>query len=414
MKRSRTTSTSTSLKRSRIASTNTITVPGFKFAGVACGIKKGKKDLALIVCERPATAAALFTTNQVQAAPVVVGRERIKKGKLQAVVVNSGNANACTGAQGLRDAESMCRLAGRHLGIEGAKVLPSSTGVIGVPLPMERIRSGIEHAAAILSVEGFASAAEAIQTTDRFSKVSAAYCRLGGKKVTVAGMAKGAGMIAPNVATMLAYVLTDANVQLSCLRRILRESASETFNAVTVDGDMSTNDTVLLMANGLAGNSAVRPGSGDESVFAGAVERVMRELALKLVEDGEGSTKVVEVRVEKARSAQVARQIAFVIANSKLVKTAFYGADPNFGRILAAIGYAGVPVRPEKIRVLINNVVVVARGAGVDASEKQAAQIMQRPSFTVRVVLNLGQASASVWTSDLTHEYVRINSAYRS
>jgi len=187
-------------------------------------------------------------------------------------------------------------------------------------------------------------------------------------------MAKGAGMIAPNVATMLAYVLTDANVQLSCLRRVLRESARETFNAVTVDGDMSTNDTVLLMANGLAGNSAVRPGSRDEKVFAGAVRRVMRDLSLKLVEDGEGSTKVVEIRVEMDRSVEAARRIAFVIANSKLVKTAFDGADPNFGRILAAIGYAGVPVRPEKIRVLINNVVVVARGAGVERGEKQAAR----------------------------------------
>ena len=251
-------------------------------------------------------------------------------------------------------------------------------------------------------------------TTDRFIKVSAEHCLLGGKKVVVAGMAKGAGMVAPNVATMLAYVLTDANVQLSCLRRVLRESARETFNAVTVDGDMSTNDTVLVMANGLAGNNAVRSGSRDERVFAGAVQRVMRALALKLVEDGEGSTKVVEIRVEKARSVEAARKIAFVIANSKLVKTAFYGADPNFGRILAAIGYAGVPVRPEKIRVLIDNVVVVTRGVGSNSTEKEATRIMQRPSFMVRVVLNQGQASASVWTSDLTHEYVRINSAYRS
>ena len=402
------------MKRSRTTSTNTIAVPGFKFAGVACGIKKRKKDLALIACERLATAAALFTTNQVQAAPVVVGRERIKKGKLQAVVVNSGNANACTGRRGLRDAQTMCEQVGRHLGIDPGKVLPSSTGVIGVPLPMAKVRQGIAHASALLSAESLASAADAILTTDRFAKVSAAYCQLGGKKVTVAGMAKGAGMIAPNVATMLAYVLTDANVPLSCLRRVLRESARETFNAVTVDGDMSTNDTVLLMANGLAGNSAVRPGSRDENVFAGAVQRVMRDLALKLVEDGEGSTKVVEVRVERARSVEAAKKIAFVIANSKLVKTAFYGADPNFGRILAAIGYSGVPVRPEKIRVLINNVVVVSRGVGSNSTEKEATRIMQRPSFMVRVVLNLGRASASVWTSDLTHEYVRINSAYRS
>jgi glutamate N-acetyltransferase / amino-acid N-acetyltransferase len=402
------------LKRSRTTSTNTILVPGFKFAGVACGIKKRKKDLALIVCERPATATALFTTNQVLAAPVVVGRERIKKGKLQAVVVKSGNANACTGARGLRDAESMCRLTARCLGIDAGKVFPSSTGVIGVPLPIEKIGKGIEHAVALLSAKGFTSAAEAIQTTDRFTKVFAEHCLLGGKKVIVAGMAKGAGMIAPNMATLLAYILTDANVQLSCLRRVLRAAASETFNSVTVDGDMSTNDTVLMMANGFAENRVVRPSSKDERVFAGAVHRVMRELALKLVEDGEGSTKVVEIRIEKARSAAAAKKIAFVIANSKLVKTAFYGADPNFGRILAAIGYSGVPVQPEKIRVLINDVAVVSGGAGYNSNQMKAATIMHRPKFTVRIVLNQGSADATVWTSDLTHEYVRINSAYRS
>jgi glutamate N-acetyltransferase/amino-acid N-acetyltransferase len=402
------------MRRSRTVSTNTITVPGFKFAGVACGIKKRKKDLALIVCERPATAAALFTTNQVKAAPILVGRKHVESGRLQAVVVNSGNANACTGARGLRDAESMCRLAGLHLGIAPELVLPSSTGVIGVSLPMEKIREGIERGVALLSVESLTGAAEAILTTDRFIKVASEHCQVGNKRVVVAGMAKGAGMVAPHMATMLAYILTDANVRPECLRHVLRSAADQTFNAVTVDGDMSTNDTVVLMANGLAGNAPVRSATRDAKRFGSAVQKVMQELALKLVEDGEGSTKVVEIRVEKARSGEAARKIAYTVANSNLVKTAFYGADPNFGRILAAIGYSGVPVRPERIRVLINNVAVVSGGVGSNGNEKVAARIMRRPAFTVRIVLNLGNGSASVWTSDLTHEYVRINSAYRS
>ncbi|MGH7846818.1 MAG: bifunctional glutamate N-acetyltransferase/amino-acid acetyltransferase ArgJ, partial [Candidatus Binatia bacterium] len=372
------------------------------------------KDLALIFSGRPATAAALFTKNQIKAAPVRAGQQRIKGGKLQAVVINSGNANACTGARGLRDAEAMCGHAGRRLGIDPRRVFPSSTGVIGVPLPMARIRRGIDRAVTLLSTDSFESAAEAILTTDRFIKVSAAPCHVGGKNVMVAGMAKGAGMVAPNMATVLAYVLTDAVVQARALRQALRSSASTTFNCVTVDGDTSTNDTVLLLANGLAGNRAVRAGSKDEKIFAQAVAKVMKDLALKLVEDGEGATKVVEVRVENARSIEAAKKVAFVVANSKLVKTAFYGADPNFGRILAAVGYSGVPIDPEKIRVLINNVVVVSAGAGCNSNERKAATIMHRPRFTVRIVLNQGNASASVWTSDLTHEYIRINSAYRS
>jgi glutamate N-acetyltransferase/amino-acid N-acetyltransferase len=279
---------------------------------------------------------------------------------------------------------------------------------------MEKIREGIERGVALLSVESLTGAAEAILTTDRFIKVASEHCQVGNKRVVVAGMAKGAGMVAPHMATMLAYILTDANVRPECLRHVLRSAADQTFNAVTVDGDMSTNDTVVLMANGLAGNAPVRSATRDAKRFGSAVQKVMQELALKLVEDGEGSTKVVEIRVEKARSGEAARKIAYTVANSNLVKTAFYGADPNFGRILAAIGYSGVPVRPERIRVLINNVAVVSGGVGSNGNEKVAARIMRRPAFTVRIVLNLGNGSASVWTSDLTHEYVRINSAYRS
>ncbi len=401
------------MKRTR--ATSTITVPGFKFAGVACGIKKSrKKDLALIFSERPATAAALFTTNRVKAAPVLVGMKRIRRGAIQAVVVNSGNANACTGARGLKDAETMCREAARHLRIDARLVLPSSTGLIGVPLPMEKIKGGIKRAARLLSRDSFTEAANAICTTDRFVKTAARRCSLNGKGIVVAGMVKGAGMIAPHMATMLAYIFTDAAVGRDCLRAILRRCAGRTFNCVTVDGDMSTNDTVLFLANGASGNPPVRRGSREERVLGRAAEAVMKDLALMLVEDGEGTTKVVEIRVDGARSAAEAKKLAFAVANSKLVKTAFFGEDPNFGRIMAAVGGAGVSIQEKKINVFFNDVGVVRRGVGMPSNERRAARVLQRPSFMVRIALNQGKGAASVWTSDLSHEYVRINSAYRT
>jgi glutamate N-acetyltransferase/amino-acid N-acetyltransferase len=392
-----------------------IKVSGFRFAGIACGIKKSKrKDLALIVSDRPAVAAAMFTTNRVKAAPVIVGMRHIRGARLQAIVVNSGNANACTGSQGLRDAEVMCRETAARLGIAGSQVLPSSTGIIGVPLPMNRIRQGIRRAAANLSADGFVQAAEAILTTDRFIKTATAQCRIGGVKIQLAGMVKGAGMIAPKMATMLAYVLTDAAVEASCLRSILRLAADRAFNSVTVDGDMSTNDTAVLMANGCAGNSPVRTGSKEATGLARAAYELMHELALKLVEDGEGATKIVEIRVEQARSRAAARQVAFSVANSQLVKTAFFGEDPNFGRIMAAIGYAGFPIDAGKVDVSFDGVTVVSKGVGNISKEKSAARVLRRPSFQVKINLRQGKQAASVWTSDLSHDYVRINSAYRT
>jgi glutamate N-acetyltransferase/amino-acid N-acetyltransferase len=392
-----------------------IKVPGFRFAGVACGIKKSKKkDLALIVSEQPAAAAALFTTNQVKSPAVLVGSKRVKRGKIQAVVINSGNANACTGARGIRDAEGMCEKLAGLLGLDAKLVLPSSTGIIGIPLPMDNIHRGIERATAALSADSFAHAAEAIMTTDRFRKVASSRFVVRGRKIYIAGMAKGAGMIAPKMATMLAYVLTDAAVEVGCLRSALRAAADQTFNAVTVDGDMSTNDTVLLLANGLAGNLPIRRGSRDERVFFDALKDVMKKLALQLVEDGEGATKLVEIRVEGARSVQEAKKIAFSVAESQLIKTAFYGEDPNFGRIMAGIGRAGVSMAPARIGVFFDGVPVVKNGVGLPTNEKRAAGVLKRRSFIVRIRLGLGRQSASVWTSDLSHEYVRINSAYRT
>jgi len=392
-----------------------IRVPGFQFAGVACGIKKSKKkDLALIFSDRPATAAAIFTTNRVKAAPVLVGMKRIRRGMVQAIVINSGNANACTGSRGVQDAEAMCRQVAFRLGVDPKLVFPSSTGLIGMPLPMSKVRGGIEKATALLSPQSFLQAAEAILTTDRFSKVSSTWCNIGGQRVVVVGMAKGAGMVAPRMATMLSYVLTDALVERSSLKDILLRSADKTFHSVTVDGDRSTNDTVLFLANGLAKNRPIVRGSRGEKTLERAVSRVMKELALKLVEDGEGATKVIEIFVERARSIVEAKKVAFAVADSKLVKTAFFGADPNLGRIMAAIGYAGVRIEPSKIGVSFDRVHAVRNGIVLNANERKASRVLRHASFKVRINLGQGKESASVWTSDLSYEYVRINSAYRT
>ncbi|MCY4439189.1 MAG: bifunctional glutamate N-acetyltransferase/amino-acid acetyltransferase ArgJ [Deltaproteobacteria bacterium] len=390
-------------------------VPGFRFAGLACGIKEsGRKDLALIVSERPATAAAIFTRNRIKSPTVVSGRTRVARGRLQAVVANSGNANACTGPGGLRDSEAMCVETARHLGMDARHVLPSSTGIIGVPLPMETIARGIAAAVAALAPDALQDAAEAIMTTDNGPKTAAASCRIGGRTVHVAGIAKGAGMIAPNMATMLCYVLTDADVAPAALRPMLRRAADETFHAITVDGDTSTNDTVLCLANGVAGNPRITRGGEGEDVLERALTRVMKELALKVVADGEGTKKLVEVQVDGARTVAEARRVAFTVANSKLVKTAFFGEDPNVGRLMMAVGNAGVPVVEETIDITLGGVRVVRRGVAVGTREAAATKVMQRPSFVVRISLGMGEARTSVWTSDLGHEYIRINSDYRT
>ena len=390
-------------------------VPGFRFAGLVCGIKEsGRKDLALIVSERPAAAAAVFTKNRIKSPSVVSGRKRVARGLIQAVVANSGNANACTGPGGLRDSEATCADAAQHLGIDPQHVLPSSTGIIGVPLPMDKIKRGIADAAAALSPDRLQDAAEAIMTTDNAPKTAASQCRIGGRTVHVAGIAKGAGMIAPNMATMLCYVLTDADVAPAALRPMLRRAADSSFHAITVDGDTSTNDTLLVLANGVAGNPRITRGGEGEEVLERTLTRVMKELALKIVADSEGAKKVVEIRVDGARTVAEARKVAFTVANSKLVKTAFFGEDPNVGRFMMAVGNAGVPVVEETIDVALGGVTVVRRGVAVGTREAAAAKVMQRPSFVVRISLGMGNARTSVWTSDLGHEYVRINSDYRT
>jgi glutamate N-acetyltransferase/amino-acid N-acetyltransferase len=391
-----------------------VVVPGFQFAGVACGIKPSKKkDLALVVSEVPATAVAAFTTNRSTAAPVLVGRERVKSGCLQAVVINSGIANVATGQVGVRLARDSCALVGRTLGIDENLVLPSSTGKIGVLPPWDKMQGGILAACAALSPRGFWNALAGIMTTDAFPKAVIRQITVGGKSVTVAGMAKGAGMINPNLATMLCYVLTDARVELPALRRVLDLTLADSFNAISVDGDTSTSDTVVLLANGRAGNGEVRTAGKDFKTFKTAVGEVLRELSRLVVKDGEGATRVVDIFVRGAKNSAEAEKIARTVAHSPLVKTAFFGGDPNWGRIVCAVGYAGAAMNLDKLDITIGDVPIGRNGISTGAeSEKQAAAVMQQPEFSLTIDLHLGRGTAHVVTSDLSVEYVRFNSAY--
>jgi glutamate N-acetyltransferase/amino-acid N-acetyltransferase len=389
---------------------NATSAKGFRAAGIHCGIKREKADLALLVSEVPASAAGVFTTNKVKAAPVRYTQRAIAGGRAQAIVVNSGNANACTGDAGLADAAEMAKLAGNALTIDADLVLVASTGVIGVPLPMDAIRSGIPRTARELSSDGTA-AANAILTTDNFPKTAAARLEIDGVEVTIGGMAKGAGMIHPNLATTLCFLTTDASVPPAVLRGALKRAVSESFNAITVDGDTSTNDTVLLLANGLAGGPSITNG---ESLtrFTEGLTRVAGELARMVVRDGEGATKLVEIAVEGAASDLEARQAAMTVASSLLVKTALHGGDPNWGRILAALGRSGVEMNEATTDVSFGDLSVVRGGLGVPGIASAAAAVLQEKAITVRIDLGVGDGHARVWTSDLSEEYVRINGSY--
>lgn len=393
-----------------------IVVPGFRFAGVHCGLKEdGRRDIGLIASERPAAAAAVFTTNRVRAAPVEIGRERARRGVLQAIVVNSGNANAYTGREGRRIAREMTRLVARYLGLQEELVLPSSTGKIGIPMPREIVLDGVAAACTALSPGGFYHALEGMMTTDAFPKFAVERAEIEGRTITVAGMAKGAGMIAPRMATMLAYVLSDAAVTPGALRRVLRGGLSDSFNAIVVDGDMSTNDTVVLLANGVASNRLLGPGSRSLSAFAAAVHRVMRALARMIVKDGEGATKVVDVHVRGARTAREAARVADTIARSPLCKTAFFGGDPYAGRFVCAIGYSGARFDPAKLEIRVNGIALVRRGVVVGAdAELRAAKALAAAEFALTIDLHAGRGVAYRMASDLTTDYVTLNSAYRT
>jgi glutamate N-acetyltransferase/amino-acid N-acetyltransferase len=392
-------------------------VPGFRAGGVHCGIKDDWLELALLLSDVPAAVAGVFTRSTLVGAPVELCRERVRSGRARAVVVNSGISNVAMGARGKRDAEAMTALAARAIGVDPEEVLVASTGVIGEPLPMPEIRRGIRLAAEAVSPRGWGSAARAIMTTDTIPKSAVATAHLGGRggrEVTVAGIAKGSGMIEPKMATMLAFLATDAAVQPSLLRRVLREAADASFNRVTVDGETSTSDMVLLFANGVAGNPILRgPRSPGMRRFAAAVTEVATALARDLARDGEGATKLVTVRVSGARSQREAEHAARRIANSMLVKTALFGGDANWGRILQTVGAGRVALCLERSEVALGGVTVFRRGASAGpAARRRAAAKLRAPELEVAVKLGEGSGQARVWTCDLSYDYVRINAEY--
>ena len=392
-----------------------ITAPkGFFASGIYAGIKRANKlDLAIIYSERDATVAGAFTTNKVKAPPVILTEKQVKKGRARAVIVNSGNANACTGVQGMKDAKEMADLTADALFIDKDLVCVASTGVIGELLPMGRIKSSIKLAVNSISPDGGRDAAIAIMTTDTFSKEIAVRGRVGGKTITIGGIAKGSGMIHPDMATMLAFISTDVDIDKGALKAILSKEVKQSFNKITVDGDTSTNDMVLCMANGMAGNSPL--GNKDMSQFQKMIGHVCRSLAMMIARDGEGATKLVEILVRRAKSDKDAEKVGFAVANSNLVKTALFAGDPNWGRIMAAIGYSGADIIEGRISISFDKVKMVRNGLGLGKEiEKKVAEVMKNKEYMITIDLQVGSCETSVWTTDLSYDYVKINVAYRS
>ncbi len=391
-----------------------VTAPqGFRAAGVRCGIKTEGPDMGLLISAIPAKSWGLFTTNPVKAAPVIVSQSRVQRGRARGIIANSGCANCCTGPQGIADAEAMAALAAQGLGLATEEMLVASTGVIGAFLPMEKVRAGIDAAVQALSSEGGPDAARAIMTTDTVPKSSALEFSLpDGRVLRVGGIAKGVGMIEPHVATMFAFLTTDAPLPHERGASLLRLAADSTFNCLTVDGDMSTNDTVLLFSNGAAGGLALEADSKEEGLFLTALEAVCADLTRQIARDGEGATKLVEVRVSGARSTVDARRLAKAIANSNLVKTAFFGNDPNWGRILMAAGNAGVPFDANTARVTLAGYTVFELGRPAPFDAAQVSRAMAAEELTVRFEVDQGDAEVVVYTCDFSYDYVRINAEY--
>ena len=391
-----------------------LTVSGFRASGVCCGIKERDPDLALIVSDLPAAAAGVFTRSTVPGAPVVLSRERLRTGRKRGVIANSGVSNVAMGARGARAAEAMTEMAARAVGCSAEEMLVASTGVIGEPIPLAKIRTGVAMAREALAPGGLEDAARAIMTTDTFPKLASRRVRVNGRSATVAGIAKGSGMIEPRMATMLAFLLTDAPVAPAFLRRLLRETAEETFNRVSVDGETSTSDMVLLLANGAAGGKPLRDSrSRGARAFAQALREVCTDLSRDLARDGEGATKLVTVRVEGARSRSEAERAARRIGNSMLVKTALFGGDPNWGRILQTVGAGEIRVDLARAEVRLGGVAVFRRGASAGPRARaRAGKRLLEPEIEIRVDLGIGRGCASLWTCDLSYDYVKINAEY--
>ncbi len=396
---------------------NGVTAPqGFVAAAVHAGIKKpGVPDLALIASVQEGPIAGVFTRNRIAAAPVILDRAHLRQKIGRGILINSGNANACTGARGLADARELATLVAGQIGTAAQTIFVGSTGVIGQPLPMAGIRRAIPELVKRLRRAGAQEAARAILTTDQKTKEVALSARIAGRTVTVGGMAKGSGMIHPDMATLLASLTTDAAIEQRALQSAVRAAVTQSFNCISVDGDTSTNDTVLCLANALAGNALVRMGSTAFGAFQRLLTQACMSLAMQICRDGEGATKVAQVVVTGARTDADARQVARTIATSSLVKTALFGEDANWGRILAAVGRSGVPIHPNKICLAFEGIPIVKGGTGLGASvERRIARIMRRKEFAFTVDLKQGSGTARQWTTDLSYEYVRINASYRS
>ena len=392
-------------------------IKGFTYSAIAAGIRKKERlDLGLIYSENPAVAAGVFTTSRVKAAPVLLDMERIAQGRAQAILVNSGVANACTGKIGMQAARTSSALAATALNIDENLVQIASTGVIGEQLPVEKLAAAMDELVAGLSPSAYDEVARAIMTTDTVPKTACRTCSIGGSEVNLFGMAKGAGMIMPNMATMLSFVMTDADITAEILQQHLSQAVKQSFNRITVDGDTSTNDTVLVLASCMSGNPGIDTlDSGESRIFGAALADLLRDLALQIVADGEGATKIVTVKVINAASQQDAEQAARTIANSPLVKTAFFGEDANWGRIIAALGRAGVVFEQYSVDISFDEVLLVQDGlAQGPAAEARATEVLKQKSFTLTVDLKNGKDTAEIYTCDLSIDYIKINADYRS
>lgn len=396
-----------------------VTAPkGFFASGIHCGLKKSKKDLAFICSDVVCDAAAMYTTNLVKGEPLSVTMKHLENGKAQAVIINSGNANTCTGEDGKQKALKMAQLVAQVANINTEDVVVASTGVIGVPLPIEKIEEKVSELVQNMSIEGHLDASEAILTTDLYTKEIAVSIEIDGMEVKLAGMAKGSGMIHPNMATMLSFLTTDINIEQSLLQGALHDTVEKSYNRISVDGDTSTNDMVTIFANGKAANTRITYKDENYNKFANALQFINTYLAKEIARDGEGATKLIECIVNGATNEKSAVKLAKSVISSSLVKTACFGADANWGRILCALGYAGEDVDVGKINILIKNsvgmVTVCIGGQGVEFDEKLAKDILSSSEITIVVELNKGESTATAWGCDLSYEYVKINGDYRT
>ena len=393
-----------------------VTFPqGFKAAGIKAGIKKsGNLDVAVIYTEREAAVAGVFTQNAVAAAPVFASKKVVATGTAHAIAANAGCANACTGAQGKKDARAMQEITAAALGCTPEDVLVASTGVIGVNLPMDKMEAGLKAAVAALSTDGSVSAGNPIITTDTYSKSCATEVMIGGKQVRFGAIAKGSGMIQPNMATMLAFITPDAAIDGKLLQKALSEVVEISFNMISIDGDMSTNDMAIVLANGAAGNAKITAEGADYEAFKATLAEICKGLSQRIASDGEGATKFLTVHVTGTKSFADAKTIAMSVAKSPLVKTAFFGEDPNWGRVICAVGYAGVPMNPETTVVKFGGIPVYAHGVGADYDEAALKRVMGEHDIVVDIDMGMGTQEATVWTCDFSYEYVKINGEYHT